>query len=270
MNTTELKEICKEIERIAKDTGAFILQESRGFDINRAETKGLHDFVSYVDLFAEKMLVENLGKLIPDAGFKVEEGTSDKKGTKYYWVVDPLDGTTNFLHGVHPFSISIALKKYDDIVAGIVYEAGGSETFTAWKDGGTWLNGQRTKTSSTRHLSDSLIATGFPYKDFSRLSSYMKCFEHLVRNTHGVRRMGSASIDLAYVACGRFDAFFEYGLKPWDVAAGTLLIREAGGRVADFSGCEKNITGWETVAANNLVFSEFFEIVSKFMQNKID
>jgi myo-inositol-1(or 4)-monophosphatase len=213
------------------------------------------------------MLVEKLGRLIPDAGFNVEEGTSAKKGAMYCWIVDPLDGTTNFLHGVHPFSISIALKEFDEIVAGVVYEAGGMETFTAWKNGGSWLNGKKIRVSRAINLSNSLIATGFPYKDFTRLSYYINCLEHLFRNTQGVRRMGSASIDLAYLACGRFDGFFEYGLNPWDVAAGTLLIREAGGKVSDFSGNEKDVNGNEIVAANNLVYSEFLEIVSNFMQN---
>jgi myo-inositol-1(or 4)-monophosphatase len=261
----ELRDLCLEIENIAKETGIFIMKESRRFDIRRARSKGLNDFVSYVDVGAEKMLVENLGRLIPEAGFFVEEGTSSKEGTRYCWIVDPLDGTTNFMHGVHPFAISIALSDYKEVIAGIVHEASGAETFTAWKGGGAWLNGERIKVSVTRNLSDSLVSTGFPYKDFTRLPSYLKCLEHLIRNTHGVRRMGSASIDLAYVACGRFDAFFEYGLNPWDIAAGTLLIHEAGGKVSDFSGNREEATCKEIIAANNLVYTEFLEIVSKFM-----
>jgi myo-inositol-1(or 4)-monophosphatase len=262
----ELKDLCREIEIVARQTGRFIMKESRRFDIARIESKGPNDFVSYVDRGAEEMLVENLGRLIPEAGFYTEEGTSAKAGTRYCWVVDPLDGTTNFLHGVHPFSISIALKEFDELIAGVVYEAGGMETFTAWGNGGAWLNGNKIRVSRTINLSNSLVATGFPYNDFTRLPSYLICLEHVMRNSHGVRRMGSAAIDLAYVACGRFDAFFEYGLNPWDVAAGILLIREAGGRVSDFSGNEKDVTGKEIIAANNLVYSEFFEIVSNFMQ----
>jgi myo-inositol-1(or 4)-monophosphatase len=264
----ELKNLCKEIVKIAGEAGAFIRKESGKFDINTKKIKGLHDFVSYVDTGSEKMLVEKLGQLIPEAGFNVEEGTSFKKGEKYCWVIDPLDGTTNFLHGIHPYSISIALKENNEIIAGVVYEAGGNEIFSAWKDGGAWLNGQKIKVSQAANISNSLIATGFPYKLFDRLPQYLICLDHFMRNSHGVRRMGSASIDLAYVACGRFEAFFEYGLNPWDISAGTLLIREAGGRVSDFSGNEKNVTGSEIIAANNLVYSEFLEIVSNFMQNK--
>jgi len=263
----ELYDLSRKIEIVAIETGEFIMQESRNFDINTVESKGINDFVSYVDRGAEKMLLGKLGNLIPEAGFQVEEGTSTKKGDRYCWIVDPLDGTTNFLHGLHPFSISIALKEFDEIVAGVVYEAGGMETFIAWKNGGSWLNGKRIRVSITPNLSNSLIATGFPYKDFTPLQDYINCLGYLFRNTHGVRRMGSAAIDLAYLACGRYEGFFECGLNPWDVAAGILLIREAGGKVSDFSGNEKDMTGKEIIAANNLVYSEFLEIVSNFMRH---
>jgi myo-inositol-1(or 4)-monophosphatase len=264
----DLKDICSKVEDIAAETAAFIIKESERFNKNLTKTKGLHDYVSYVDIGAEKMLIEKLGRLLPEAGILAEEGTSPKKGAKFCWIIDPLDGTTNFLHKLHPFSISIALSEYNDVIAGIVFEAGGKETFSAWKNGGAWLNGKKINVSLSADLSNSLIATGFPYKDFGRLKDYLKSFEYFLRNSQGVRRMGSASIDLAYVACGRFEAFYEYGLNPWDVAAGTILIREAGGIVSDFSGNEKNLTGMEIVAANNLVYNEFLEIVSKFMPKR--
>jgi myo-inositol-1(or 4)-monophosphatase len=259
------REICKEIEKAACETGAFIMKESKIFDINSTERKGFNDFVSYVDKVSEKMLVDKLSQLLPEAGFITEEGTSVKKGLKYSWVIDPLDGTTNFLHGLHPFAISIALLDYDEVVAGVVYEAGGNEIFTAWKNGGAWLNGQAIHVSKASRLADSLVATGFPYNDFGKLAQYMNCLSYLVNNTHGIRRLGSAAIDLAYVACGRFEAFYEYGLHLWDIAAGMLLVREAGGRLSDFSGNEKNVTGEEIVAANSSVFSEVLGIVSNFM-----
>jgi myo-inositol-1(or 4)-monophosphatase len=261
----DLKKLCSRVEAIATEAASFIMRESEGFNKSRTKTKGLHDLVSYVDIGAEKMLVRKLGELLPEAGFLTEEGTSVKKGSRYCWIIDPLDGTTNFQHELHPFSISIALREYDEVIAGVVFEAGGKEAFSAWRDGGAWLNGNHIKVSSTDDLSNSLIATGFPYSDFSRLEKYMKCLEHFLRNSQGVRRMGSAAIDMAYVACGRFEAFFEYALKPWDMAAGTIIIREAGGVVSDFSGNQKNLTGSEIIAANNLVYSEFLEIVSKFM-----
>jgi myo-inositol-1(or 4)-monophosphatase len=262
-----LKDICKEMEKAACETGAFILKESHEFDISLKKSKGLNDFFSYVDKGSEEMLVERLSRLLPEAGFNAEEGTSTKKGLKYCWVIDPLDGTTNFLHGIHPYAISLALMEFDEPVAGVVYEVNGNETFTAFKGGGAWLNGHAIHVSKAAKLADSLVASGFPYSDFSRLDHYMRCLTHLCKYSQGIRRLGSAAIDLAYVACGRFEAFYEYGLHPWDVAAGILLVREAGGMVSDFSGIKKNVTGEEIVAANNSVFPEFLEIVSKFMKN---
>ena len=261
----DLEEICKQIEEACREAGAFITRESETFNKNSAEKKGHNDFVSYVDKGSEKMLIERLSQLIPDSGFVAEEGTSIKKGERYNWVIDPLDGTTNFLHGIHPYAISIALMDHDEIIAGVIYEAAGKETFTAWKNGGSWLNGQKIHVSATGKLSDSLIATGFPYTDFSRLEPYMECLTHFCKHSRGIRRLGSAAIDLAYVACGKFEAFYEYGLHQWDVAAGIILVREAGGKVSDFSGNEKNISG-EIVAASSLVYQEVLENVSIFMK----
>ena len=265
---TDLKALCAEIESAARMAGEFIKKESAVFNINDTETKGLNNFVTYVDKGSEKMLIEKLAPLIPEAGFIAEEGTSAKKGLKYNWVIDPLDGTTNFLHGVHPYAVSIGLMENDEIIAGVVHEAGGDETFSAWKNGGAWLNGKRINVSSTPKLSGSLAATGFPYNLFNRLDPYMNLLTFLVKNTHGLRRLGCASIDLAYVACGRFDLFFEYDLKLWDIAAGMLIVREAGGRFSDFSGNMVKLNGDETIASNSLIFYETLEIISNFMKDK--
>lgn len=262
-----LKEICSEIEKAARETGAFINKESESFDISRTETKGLNDFVSYVDKTSERMLVEKLSLLLPEAGFKTEEGTIEKKGIKYCWVIDPLDGTTNFLHGLNPFAISIGLMEDDEVVAGVVYVIREDEMFTAWRDGGAWLNGKQIHVSKAKNLSSSLIATGFPYSDFSRLDNYMNCFTWFCKNSQGVRRLGSAATDIAYIACGRFEVFYEYGLHPWDIAAGIIILREAGGKISDFSGNEKNLSGEEIVASNSTVYPEVLEIVRKFMLN---
>lgn len=263
---TNLEKICNKIVKAAREAGEFILKESEDFDSGRAEKKGFNDFVSYVDKGSEKMLVEKLGRILPEAGFVAEEGTSTRKGERYNWVIDPLDGTTNFIHGIHPHAISIALMDHEEIVAGVIYEVSGNEIFTAWKNGGAWLNNKRIHVSPAAKLSESLIATGFPYTDFRRLDTYMECLTHFCRHSLGIRRLGSAAIDLAYVACGKFDAFYEYGLHPWDVAAGILLVREAGGHVSDFSGNENNLSGDEIVAASHLVFSEVLENVSIFMK----
>jgi myo-inositol-1(or 4)-monophosphatase len=266
---TDLKSLCTEIESAARTAAEFITKESEVFNINDTESKGLNNFVTYVDKGSEKMLIEKLAPLIPEAGFIAEEGTSVKKGLKYNWIIDPLDGTTNFLHNVRPYAISIGLMKDDEVIAGVVHEVSGNETFTAWKDGGAWLNGRRIHVSDTPILSGSLVATGFPYNLFDRLTPYMNLLTYLVKNTHGVRRLGSASIDLAYVACGRFDLFFEYDLKIWDIAAGILLVREAGGKFSDFSGNMTGLSGDETLASNALIYYEILEIIGNFMKNNI-
>lgn len=265
---TELKKLCKEIESAAKEAADFILKESYAFDINKTESKGQNNFVTYVDKQSEQLLIRRLEDLIPEAGFIAEEGTSSRRGNQYNWVIDPLDGTTNFMHRVHPYAVSIGLQEENEIIAGVVQEVGGNETFTAWKEGGAWLNGKRIEVSHTPRLSESLVATGFPYNLFDRLDPYMELLKHLVRNTHGVRRLGSASIDLAYVACGRFECFFEYDLKPWDIAAGMLLVREAGGRFSDFSGNTSKLDGDETIAANDLVYNELLHVIQRFMKHK--
>ena len=262
-----LRNITIEIEKAVRETAVFILKESESFDNSRTESKGLNNFVSYVDKGSEKMLVERLSSILPEAGFITEEGTIEKTGLKYCWVIDPLDGTTNFLHGLHPYAISIALMEYDEVVAGVIYEVSGNETFTAWKNGGAWLNGRPIHVSKTASLADSLIATGLPYSDFDRLEPYMNCLTYFCKNTHGIRRLGSAAMDLGYVACGRYEVFYEYALYPWDIAAGIILVREAGGRISNFSGIENNLTGKEIVAANSLVYSEVLEIIGKFMNN---
>ena len=256
----ELKLICEEIENAARQTGAFILKESEIFDISLTESKGLNDFVSYVDKGSEKMLVEKLSLLLPEAGFITEEGTSTKRGLKYCWVIDPLDGTTNFLHGLHPYAISIALMEYDEIIAGVVYEVSGNETFTAWKDGGAWLNGRAIHVSKASKLADSLVATGFPYSDFTLLEAYMNCLTHLCRHAQGIRRLGSAAIDLAYIACGRFDVFYEYGLHPWDVAAGGFILQQAGGKLTDFQGDDNWWSGDQVLASNGFMHAAMISL----------
>lgn len=263
----DLKNICKGIEKAAFEAGTFIRQEAVVFDINLTERKGLNDFVSYVDKGAEKLLVEKLSLLLPEAGFITEEGTSTKAGVRYCWVIDPLDGTTNFLHGFYPYAVSIGLMDQDEVIAGVVYEVGKNETFSAWKNGGAWMNGKPVHVSGIVTLADSLIATGLPYSDFHRLGPYMESLTYLCRHAQGIRRLGSAATDLAYVACGRFEGFYEYGLHPWDIAAGMLLVREAGGRVSDFSGKENNLKGDEIVASSGHIFYEFMEAVRKFIHN---
>lgn len=247
------KNICLKTCDIAKKAGAFIAEQRKNFNHSMVENKGLHDLVSYVDREAEKLIVTELSSLLPEAGFIAEEGTKDKQGERFNWIVDPLDGTTNFIQGIPTYAVSIALMEGDELVTGVVLEIVRQECFYAWKGGGAYLNGDKISVSDKSDLHLSLLATGFPYTNFDKLDPYMSFLKWMLRNSRGVRRIGSAATDLAYVACGRFDAFWEYGLKPWDMAAGALLIKEAGGHVSDFKGTGHFLFGSNIIATNKLL-----------------
>lgn len=220
------------------------------------ELKSRNSLVSHVDQSAERALVSGLRALLPDAGFLTEEETVEQQKATDRWIIDPLDGTTNFLHGLPFFSISIALERQGKLVLGIVHEVTREEHFVAWEGGGTWLNGRQVFVSVRDQLSDCLIATGFPYYDYQHIDGYLNVLKAFMEQTRGLRRLGSAALDLAYVACGRFDAFYEYALHPWDVAGGIVLVREAGGVVSDFGdGEDKCESGKEVLAANKAVHS---------------
>ena len=210
------------------------------------------------------MIIKELQKLLPGSGFIAEEGTATSSNEKYKWIIDPLDGTTNFIHGVPPFAVSIALMENDELVLGVVYEITQNECFYAWKGSKAYLNGTEIKVSTASTTTDSLIATGFPYSAFEKLESYIASMRYFMIHSHGLRRLGSAATDMAYVAAGRFDAFYENGLKPWDVAAGTIILRQAGGKVSDFNGGEKFLFNGEMVATNSAYFDEFYDIVHNF------
>ena len=237
-------------------------------DPKRIEAKGKNDFVTHVDKGSEQRLVKGLSELLPEAGFIAEEGTSDKKGEHFNWIIDPIDGTTNFIHGLFPFAISVALEQDGEIILGVVYEMGLKECFYSWKGAPAYLNGQEIQVSEAATISDSLLATGFPYSNYSKMAGFMDSLNYFMKNSHGLRRLGSAATDLAYVACGRFEGFYEYDLKPYDVAAGAFLVQQAGGKNCDFTGGNNYIYGKEIISSNSLVFDEFKEIVNKLMVSK--
>lgn len=263
----KLEEILDKTIEIVKQTAYFIKNEQQKINSTNIEIKGLHNFVTYVDKNAEKILVEKLGELVPGSGFIAEEQTSTKRGEKYNWIIDPLDGTTNYIHGLRPVAISIALQENDETVLGIVYELGLDECFYAIKNGKAYLNSAEIKVSGNKKISDSLIATGFPYYDYERLPKFMKTLEYFMQKSHGIRRLGSAATDLVYVACGRFEAFYEYSLSPWDVAAGAFIVQQAGGKVSDFSGGKNYLFGKEIIATNSAIFDDFFKNVNQIMTN---
>jgi myo-inositol-1(or 4)-monophosphatase len=243
--------------------GSYLRQELKQIKQADIESKGLNNFVTYVDKISEEKIVKELHKLLPEAGFIAEENTSLKKQEDYNWIIDPLDGTTNFIHKVPLFAISIALAKKDELLLGVIYEINLQECFYSWREGGAWLNGHKIQVSECKKLKNSLLATGFPYEKYERLDPYIELFKQLLKSTHGLRRLGSAAVDLAYTACGRYDGFYEYGLHPWDVAAGALIVKEAGGTVSDFTGNSNFIYGEEIVASAPFIHQEFLKIIQR-------
>lgn len=260
----QLDILCSLVVELAKSTGKIIKEEREQNKLS-IETKGKNDFVTHVDKKSEQLLVVGLQKALPIAGFIAEENTKTDQGEEYKWIIDPIDGTTNFIHGLSPHAISIALIKGNEIILGVVYEMGLDECFYSYKGGEAYLNGHVIKVTNNPTVADSLIATGFPYTQYDRLEPFMKTLEHFMIKSHGIRRLGSAATDLAYVACGRFDGFYEYNLNSWDVAAGAFLVQQAGGKISDFNGGSDCIFGKEMVAANSVVFDEFLNDINKIM-----
>jgi myo-inositol-1(or 4)-monophosphatase len=259
-----MQKLCQDVCELTKKVGFFIKEQRNSFTSNKIEVKGRNDFVSYVDKTAEEQLVAGLSILLPEAGFIAEEGTATRKGEEYNWIIDPLDGTTNFIHGVPCFAISIALMRKDMLVMGVIYEINLDECFYAWEGSKAYMNGNEIHVSENATLSSSLLATGFPYYDYQHLDAYMELFKYFMKNTRGLRRLGSAATDLAYVACGRFEGFYEYSLQPWDVAAGAFIVQRAGGKVTDFKGESNYVFGKEIIAGNSNSFDELLGAVKKF------
>lgn len=258
----KIENIVRETEQIIKSCGQFIRQEAKKFSMEDVELKGKADLVSYVDKQSERLLVSELTKLLPQAGFITEEGTIDQQVKEYTWIIDPLDGTTNFVHGIPSYAVSIGLKKGNEIVMGFVYEINRAECFYAWKGGGAYLDGQPIRVSPTKLVEDGLFSTGFPANDFPKVDQYLTILKELLSQSRGLRRMGSAASDLAYVACGRLQGFFEYNLKPWDVAGACPIITEAGGYVSDFKGGGNFLFGGEIIAGCG-VHPPLVELINK-------
>lgn len=261
----DYKELCFQVQEIARSAGKFIREERNKISENDVELKSVASLVTYVDKTAEATIVSALKKLIPGSGFVAEEGTASAENEYFKWFVDPLDGTTNYIHGIPPHSVSIGLSEGDKLVLGVVYEITSDEMFYAWKNSPAFVNGKEIKTATAKHSVDTLIATGFPYYDFEKTEKYIDALRHLMRNTRGIRRLGSAAVDLAYVAAGRFDAFFEHALHAWDVAAGVFILQQAGGKVSDFNGGTDWLYGGEIVAASGNYYNEFYSIVNNYL-----
>jgi myo-inositol-1(or 4)-monophosphatase len=238
---------------IAREAGALLVNffERRvGFEL-----KGEFDLVTEADRASEKLVVERLQSHFPSHTIVAEEGGGQAASSEYRWFVDPLDGTTNFAHSFPMFNVTLGLERAGEVIAGVIYDPMRQEMFTAERGAGAYLNNRRIRVSSTKNLADSLASTGFPSRK-RHTNVNIHFYYQLAMASHGVRRTGSAALDLAYVACGRLDFFWEFGLKPWDMAAGTLLVQEAGGRVSDMKGSIHTVTASEHLLADNGILHE--------------
>jgi myo-inositol-1(or 4)-monophosphatase len=251
--------------KAARKAGSIITRASSEIDRLTVRRKQHNDFVSEVDHAAEEAIIRTLREAYPSHAFLGEEGgaSSPAAGSEYLWIIDPLDGTTNFLHGFPQYCVSIALKHKGVLQQAVVYDPSRNELFTATRGAGAFLNDRRIRVSATDKFEDSLIGTGFPFREFAHFDDYLRMFAAVTRRVAGVRRPGAAALDLAWVAAGRMDGFWEMGLSPWDMAGGALLVREAGGMVSDFEAGEGFLESGRIVAANPKVFSTLLEAITR-------
>src|SRR5579872_526963 len=265
MNDYPQSGLLPDIAAIAREAGALLLKYFH--QRVKIEYKGDVDLVTEADRNSEKLIVERIKKQWPGHDIVGEEGTRTAFNSDYRWYVDPLDGTTNFAHGFPVFCVSMALEHKGERVAGVLYDPTRDELFAAEKGKGAWLNGGRIHVSKTAELAESLVATGFPSHKRHK-NPNIHFYHQITLRTHGVRRLGAAALDLCYTACGRFEAFWEFNLKPWDTAAGTLIAREAGGRVSDMVGGEYDLASPEVLASNGLVHEELQELFEEIFAGR--
>jgi len=250
-----------DIQELLKKVGRYIHQEFQHFDFKRVEYKAAHNPFTDVDVAADKMLREVCSQLIPGSGFINEELGKQDSEESYRWIIDPIDGTVNFMHGIPHFCISLALQYKEETVMGYIYHPVYEDMYKALKGRGATLNDQPIQVSHRNTLETSVMATGFPYGYPAWMDDFLGMIMKAVRKIQGFRRMGSAALDLAYVASGRLDAFFEYQLNPWDVAAGGLIVKEAGGKVSNFTGGKDYVFSGELVSSNGHVHDELLLMI---------
>jgi len=259
--------------KAALRAGKIINRASNDLDLIKVELKQANDFVTEVDRKAEAAIIETLRDAYPQFGILAEEsGATTGKGSAdgdYRWIIDPLDGTTNFIHGLPQYAVSIALAKGNNIEQAVIFDPNRNELFTASKGAGAFLNERRIRVSRRTKLQDSLLGTGFPYRMFDHIDTYLAIFKELTRKTAGQRRPGAAALDLAYVACGRYDGFWEFGLSPWDMAAGALLISEAGGLVSDMRGEAGYLASGNIIAGTPKVFAPLLNLIQERLPESI-
>src|SRR5258706_1078670 len=247
--------------RAARRAGSIINRASLSGGALQVRSKRANDFVTQVDGAAEEAVIDIVRKSYPDHGFIAEESGESTPDAEYLWIIDPLDGTTNFIHGFPQYCVSVAVQHRGALAHAVVYDPTRNELFTASKGGGAFFNDRRIRVSKCQKLDDALVGTGFPFKELGRLDLYMRQLQLFMSRSSGVRRAGAAALDLAYVACGRLDAFWELGLSKWDMAAGALLIQEAGGPVTDLSGGQNFMATGGGVAAAPKIFPPILQAV---------
>lgn len=257
------EEILNATKDAVADAAYYIKSEVGKVSDNDIEEKELNSLVSYVDKTAEEMLVESLGTILPEAGFITEEETEDIKDKKLTWIIDPLDGTTNYLNQIPHFSVSVALRYEDEVVMGLVHEVMGDEQFYAAKGQGSFMNGRPIKVSGKSGLDQVLIATGFPYTNQYNVDASIDRLKSFLMKSRGMRRMGSAALDLSYVAIGRLGVYYEGSLNAWDLAAGALIVEEAGGKVSDYKGGRDFLESGEIIASAPQFYDQVMDILQR-------
>ncbi|MBR1389248.1 MAG: inositol monophosphatase [Prevotella sp.] len=256
--TYNLQQLTLSVCEIARQAGAYIRKERAGFSLAKVERKHAHDYVSYVDKGSEQQIVNALRQLLPEAGFITEEGLAGHRDEDWLWVVDPLDGTTNFIHGFAPYAVSIALCHGRQIVSGVVYEVCADECYYAWQGGGAWMDGQPLHVG-TSAISDALLCLQLPYNSDAYKPVIERLIHHFYGNVGSIRAIGSAAMALCYVAAGRLDAYAERYIGQWDYMAGSLIVMEAGGHVTDYDGNAYFMEGDNVIATNGIVHQDMVD-----------
>ncbi len=256
--------------KAARTAGAFILENLGKISNDDIDIKQRSDFVTYVDKEAEQLIITTIKKVFPEHHFLAEETLKDSDGHEYRWIIDPLDGTTNFIHSYPAFCVSIALEHNNEIILGVIFDPQKNELFRAEKGNGAFLNDHPINISTAIDMNRCLVTTGFPFKRKELLDDYLKLFKNILLRVSDIRRAGSAALDLAHLACGRCEAFFEIGLSPWDIAAGVIIIKEAGGTVTDFGGTTDYMKTGNIVAAVPAIHSEILKEVKVVFEGLLD
>ena len=264
----DFQKITEDVCKVAHEAGAYLKSEQKILHEDQVVEKHNHDYVSYVDQSSERLVVSRLKAILPDSGFLTEEGTAVHKDEPYWWVIDPLDGTTNYIHGYHNYAVSIALRNEHEILSGVVYDVCLDECFYAWKGGGSWLNGKRLHVNSDHDISQALLGIELPYEANDYRPTGLHLINHFYGLCGGIRMNGSAALAICNVASGRYDGWLERGIGQWDHAAASLVLIEAGGTITRFDGSSDYINHGDIIASNGTIHQELVDAVSNLKREE--